>query len=85
MTTTVLYFAWIKEKIGIGEEHIEFPSHAKTVADAIAVLREKSEAHDEALQDATRIRVALDQTHVSFDSPIQGAAEIALFPPVTGG
>ena len=85
MPTTVLYFSWIKEKIGVGEEYVDFPDHVSTVADAIDVLKQISLNHAAALQDMTRVRVAVDQTHVPLDALIKDAREIALFPPVTGG
>jgi sulfur-carrier protein len=85
VATTVLYFAWIKERIGTGEEHIEFSNDVSTVADAIGVLKQMSPQHADALHDMTRVRVAVDQTHVSFNASIKNAREIAFFPPVTGG
>ncbi len=85
MPTNVLYFSWIKEKIGVGEEYVDFPDHVSTVADAIGVLKQISPNHSDALQDMTRVRVAVDQTHVPLNASIKDAREIALFPPVTGG
>ncbi len=81
----VLYFAWIKEKIGVGQEQVSPPGTVKTVSDLLDWLADRSAGHRSALSDRARIRAALDQTHVPLDSPIEGAGEIAFFPPVTGG
>jgi len=81
----ILYFAWIKEKVGFGQEQVSPPSNVETVSDLLDWLSEQSPAHQEALSDRDRIRAAVDQTHVPLESPIAGATEIAFFPPVTGG
>lgn len=81
----VLYFAWIKEKIGVGEEKVSPSDEVKTVLDLVTWLKAQSTNHAEAFADIQQIRAAVDQTHVSFDTLIENASEIAFFPPVTGG
>ncbi len=81
----LLYFAWVRERIGIGEEQVEPPEAVRTVADLADWLRGRSAGHDEALADVTKLRAALDQRFVPLDTPLGAAKEIALFPPVTGG
>jgi molybdopterin synthase sulfur carrier subunit len=85
VAVTVLYFAWVREKIGKGEERVEFPAGVKTVADAVAWLKTRGPEYADAFARAEVIRAALDRTHVRSDASIAGAREIAFFPPVTGG
>ena len=81
----VLYFAWLRQKAGVSEEQIEPPAEVSTVADLLAWLKERSAGHAAALADLSLVRVAVDQEYVQLDHPIEGAREVALFPPVTGG
>ncbi|UVO52561.1 molybdopterin converting factor subunit 1 [Sphingomonas sp. SUN019] len=85
MTMRVLYFAWVRERIGVGEEEASPPESAKTIADLIDWLATRSDGHAAAFADRTRLRAAIDQDFVLLDTPIAGAREIAIFPPVTGG
>lgn len=80
---TILYFAWVREMIGLDEERIDRP-HG-TVADLIDMLASRGKGYAEALADRSRVRVALDQMFVPLDTPIGEARELAIFPPVTGG
>lgn len=82
---TILYFAWVREMIGLDEERIGQPSPGVTVADLIDALADRGGGYAEALADRARVRVALDQTFVPLDTPISEARELAIFPPVTGG
>ena len=79
----VLYFAWLRERIGERAEAIE--TEAATVADLVAELRGRSPAHDLAFSDMASVRVALDQTLAEMDAPLAGVREVAFFPPMTGG
>ena len=79
----VRYFAWLRERIGERAETIE--TEAATVADLVAELKERSEAHALAFADMSSVRVALDQELTDFDAPLQGRREVAFFPPMTGG
>lgn len=83
--TKLVYFAWVRERIGKGEEEIELPGHVKTAGDLIAHLATLGEEYENALQFPKAIRVAINQEHVEHDEPIAGAREIGLFPPMTGG
>jgi molybdopterin synthase sulfur carrier subunit len=82
---TILYFAWVREAIGLDEERIAEPAAASTVADIVADLAARGGGYAEALGDPARVRAALDQHFVGLDTVIGEARELALFPPVTGG
>ncbi len=80
-----LYFAWVRERIGVAEEELSPPGDVRTVAELMAWLAGRSEAHAHAFDNPAVIRAALDRTHVKHDAPIAGAREVAFFPPMTGG
>lgn len=80
----VLYFAWMRERIGRGSEEID-PGTAATAMDVIDNLRQRGEGYAAAFEDISAIRVAIDQEMAELDAPIAGARELAFFPPVTGG
>jgi molybdopterin synthase sulfur carrier subunit len=79
------YFAWVRERIGIAEEEIDVPADVVTVRDLLTWLRGRDEGYEAALLHPEAIRVAINQEHVDHKQPIEGAREIALFPPMTGG
>ena len=79
----VLYFAWVRERIGLPRERVE--TQAATVADLVAELSAREERYAAAFADTTALRVALDQELASFDAPLAGVREVAFFPPMTGG
>lgn len=79
----VLYFAWVRERIGLPRERIA--TRAETVADLVAELRAREERYKAAFADLASLRVALDQELASFDAPLAGVREVAFFPPMTGG
>ena len=79
----ILYFAWVRERIGIPREMIS--TNAVTVAELVAELRAREDRYDLAFSDVTALRVALDQELAEFDAPLAGVREIAFFPPMTGG
>ncbi|NJS39675.1 MAG: molybdopterin converting factor subunit 1 [Rhodobacteraceae bacterium] len=79
----VLYFAWVRERIGLPRERLE--TSAVTVADLITQLRAREERYAAAFADLSALRVALDQELSSFDAPLAGVREVAFFPPMTGG
>jgi molybdopterin synthase sulfur carrier subunit len=81
----VLYFAWVRAKIGKGREDVAPPASVVTVADLVGWLRQQSPGHAEAFADLACIRAAINQEFVAPDTPIPAGAEIAFFPPVTGG
>lgn len=80
----VLYFAWLRERIGESEEVIDAAGIATPTALA-AYLKDRSEAHQLAFADLTAVRVAIDKKVSDWDAPLDGAAEVAFFPPMTGG
>jgi molybdopterin synthase sulfur carrier subunit len=79
----VLYFAWVRERIGLPGE--EIATDAATVADLVAELRAREERYAAAFADLGALRVALDQRLADFDAPLTGVREVAFFPPMTGG
>ena len=81
----LVYFAWVRERIGKPQEDIDLPADVETVADLLSWLRTRGEEYEHALQHQKVIRVAIDQEHVEHGEKIAGAREIALFPPMTGG
>ena len=81
----VLYFAWVRERIGKAEETIEPPAEIRTIEELIAWLSGRGEAYAYAFEKPKVIRAAIDHTHVKQDTAIAGAREIAFFPPMTGG
>jgi molybdopterin synthase sulfur carrier subunit len=81
----LLYFAWVRERIGTGEEQLDPPEAVRNVADLIEWLATLSAGHAEAMREPARLRAALDQKFVPLDTPLGAAREVALFPPVTGG
>lgn len=85
MKVQLLYFAWVREKIGHGAEELELPTDIKSVNDLLQWQKQRAPQYGEAFADTDTIRVALDQEHVTPDKLIAGAREIAFFPPVTGG
>lgn len=85
MMTKLIYFAWVRERIGKEQEEIELPADVRTVTDLLGHLRSRGEDYEAALQNPQVIRVAINQEHVAHDTEIAGAREIALFPPMTGG
>ena len=81
----LVYFAWVRERIGKPEEEIELPTDVKTVRDLLNHLKTLGEEYEAALQYPEVIRVAIDQEHVEHSETIGGAREIGIFPPMTGG
>ena len=81
----LVYFAWVRERIGRTEEEIVLPDEIRTVKDLLSWLKGRGEEYGAALEHAEMIRVAVDHEHVDHGETIAGAREIALFPPMTGG
>jgi len=79
----VLYFAWVRERIGLPKERLE--TNAATVAELVDELRAKEERYEAAFADISALRVAIDQELTDFDASLEGAREVAFFPPMTGG
>jgi len=79
----VLYFAWVRERIGRPKDRVE--TQAATVADLVAELTAREERYAMAFADLKALRVAVDQELADFDAPLKGVREVAFFPPMTGG
>jgi molybdopterin synthase sulfur carrier subunit len=79
----VLYFAWVRERIGLPREQVE--TEATTVAELVEELRAREERYALAFSDLKALRVAVDQDLTDFDASLKGAREVAFFPPMTGG
>jgi len=82
---TLLYFAWVRQKIGRSEETIALPDGVATVGDLAAWLAKRGAGYAEAFADPKRLRAAVNQDHVAFDARVSADDEVAFFPPVTGG
>lgn len=81
----LLYFAWLRTRIGTGEETRTPPAEVRTVGALLDWLKQQSPGHAEALKNLDVVRVAVNQEHVQRDAPVGPNDEVALFPPVTGG
>lgn len=79
----VMYFAWVRERIGLPKEQIE--TQAATVQDLVTELIAREERYAAAFADVSALRVAVDQELATFDAPLAGVREVAFFPPMTGG
>lgn len=83
MKLDVLYFAWVRERVGLPKEKLE--TGAVTVMDLVQELRAREERYALAFSDLAALRVAIDQELTDFDAALDGAREVAFFPPMTGG
>lgn len=81
----LVYFAWVRERIGRAEEEVAPPPEVATVADLVAWLRGRGEEYLAAFEDPGVVRAAIDRIHAKPDASIAGAHEVAFFPPMTGG
>jgi molybdopterin synthase sulfur carrier subunit len=81
----LVYFAWVRERVGKAEEEVTPPAQVKTVAELMAWLGQRGDEYAHAFEQAKSIRAAIDRSHVRPDTLIAGAREIAFFPPMTGG
>ena len=81
----ILYFAWVRERVGKAEETLEPPASVVTVSDLMQWLSSRGEEYAHAFEQAKVIRAAIDKRHVKPDTAIGGVKEIAFFPPMTGG
>jgi molybdopterin synthase sulfur carrier subunit len=85
MPVKLLYFAWLREKIGRAEEILDLPPTLATVADLLVWLKQRGPEYEAAFARPGVIRAAIDKRHAQPGAALAGAREIALFPPVTGG
>ena len=85
MAIEILYFAWVREQVGLASETVEPPPEVTDVGRLVTWLSTRSAGHARALAEPSRLRAAVDQRFVSLDAPLDGGREVAIFPPVTGG
>ena len=81
----VVYFAWVRERVGKNEEELDPPAEVTTVGQLVDWLSRRGDEYAHAFANPKVIRAALDRTHVKPDAAIAGAREVAFFPPMTGG
>jgi sulfur-carrier protein len=81
----ILYFAWLRARIGCAEEELTLPAEIRDVAGLLDWLRARGPRFTEALGDLSVVRVAVNQDYVGREHPVEDQDEVAIFPPVTGG
>jgi molybdopterin synthase sulfur carrier subunit len=84
-TLSLLYFAWLRERVGTAEESLPIPAGVATVGDLVEWLRGRGPGHAAAFAQANRVRCAVNQEFAGPDTPLRPGDEVAFFPPVTGG
>jgi molybdopterin converting factor subunit 1 len=82
---TILYFAWLRERIGVASEEIALPEGVRTVSALVDFLAGRSAGHDSAFRDRRTVRAAVNQEFADLLDPVGPGDEVAFFPPVTGG
>ena len=80
----IVYFASLRERLGLSEEEVSLPPEARTLADVIAHLAKRDEIYEAVFCNGV-FRAALDKRHAKLEAPIEGVKQIAFFPPMTGG
>ena len=85
MNVKLRYFAWVRERVGRPEETVAVPAGVSTIAELMTWLASRGEEYAYAFENRNVIRAAINQSHVRADATIKDAAEIAFFPPMTGG
>lgn len=81
----LIYFAWVRERVGMPEEEVEPPAEVTNVGELVGWLRGRGEGYAHAFADPGVIRAAIDRLHVRPAASLEGAREVAFFPPMTGG
>ncbi len=81
----VLYFAWLRQRIGTGEERVDPPAEVATAGQLIDWLKTRGPGYETAFKDANAVKIAVNQTFGSRETPVAANDEVAFFPPVTGG
>ena len=84
-TLHLLYFAWLRERVGLGQEDVAVPPGVATVADLVAWLRSRGPGYEAAFGTTAPVRCAVNQEFASRDAAVNAGDEVAFFPPVTGG
>jgi len=81
----LIYFAWVRARVGKPEEEVELPPDIRTVADLVRWLKARGEEYEYAFENEGVVRAAIDRVHAKPDASIAQAREVAFFPPMTGG
>lgn len=81
----LVYFAWVRERVGVADEQVDVPSAVVTVEDLARWLSSRDEGYASAFENPKLVRAAIDHVHAKPHDPIAGSREIAFFPPMTGG
>ncbi|MGE0751897.1 MAG: molybdopterin converting factor subunit 1 [Variibacter sp.] len=81
----LLYFAWVRERIGKEQEVVELPAEVTTIGDLVSWLAARGDEYAHAFANPKVVRAAIDRRHVKPEAPLAGAREVAFFPPMTGG
>lgn len=81
----LLYFAWVRERVGVSQESLSCPPGVTTVGELMAWLAQRGEGHARAFAEPSRLRVAVNQVHALRSAAVSDSDEVAFFPPVTGG
>jgi sulfur-carrier protein len=84
-SVTVLYFAWLRERVGVAEETVSLPNSVTTVADLIEYLANLDQRHAAAFKDRKSVRCAVNQEFADAAATLRPGDEVGFFPPVTGG
>ncbi len=85
MSVKLVYFAWVRERIGLAEETVVLPDSIRTIGDLVGWLTTRGENYGYAFENPTTVRAAINHNHAGPDALIADATEIAFFPPMTGG
>ncbi|RYE35226.1 MAG: molybdopterin converting factor subunit 1 [Hyphomicrobiales bacterium] len=81
----IVYFAWVRERVGLPEETLDIPADLATIADLVRWLKARGEGYEAAFANEAVVRAALDHVHAKPQAQLGQVREIAFFPPMTGG
>ena len=81
----VLYFSWIKDKLGKSHEEVQIDDNTKTINDLITLLKQNNENYEDVFKDTSSIKVSINMETARFEDSIHDNDEVAFFPPMTGG
>jgi sulfur-carrier protein len=82
---TIVYFAWLRERIGSAQEELQLPNGVKTVAELVSYLSARDAGHAAAFRNPVTVRCAINQEFADLSFPLRPGDEVAFFPPITGG
>jgi len=81
----LVYFAWVRERIGKSDEDLSCPEGVGDINALVDHLINLAEGYKNAFENRDKVKVAINQNHVNWDHPVKEGDEVAFFPPVTGG